>query len=119
MKYAHKTNRYKGQCKGQGMARDPNRWMTGPDPLTHDKHYAFLKHRAQANHRGEDYHLTFEDWLSIWSDDDFLKRGRGKEDLCLYKIEIDGPWDLSNVQVGTRMEYLSRGKEYRDARSKL
>jgi hypothetical protein len=116
-KYAPQSKRIKGQCKGWGNAVNPNRWNTGPNPVTHDKYYAWLKHRAQCKFRNEDYNLSWEDWQTLWCDDKFLQRGRTRDSLCLYKLEIDGVWDISNVQVGTRMEYLARGKEYRNARS--
>lgn len=96
-----------------GKTPDPNRWITGPDIVTRDKYYAWLKHRAQAKYRKEDYDLTWEDWQTLWSNEDYLKRGRKINDLCLQKIDPDGGWTITNVEVNTRYEYLKRAAEYR------
>lgn len=92
---------------------DPEKWITGPDPLRRDKRYAWLKHRAQCKHRKEDYNLTWEEWESLWTDELFLKRGRANQDLCLMKVELDGDWSYGNVKIVTRGEQLKRNREYR------
>ena len=91
---------------GPGRRSDPDTWITGPDPLTRDKYYAWLKHRAQAKHRKEDYSLTWDDWQGLWSDDDFNLRGRRGESLCLTRSDFEGEWCLENVQVVTRLEHF-------------
>lgn len=97
----------------KGRPTDPNKWICGPDPLTREKYYAFLKHRSQARFRGEDYALTWEDWQGLWSDDDFQCRGRRADDLCLSRIDHLGEWSLANVEVIPRLEHLKKERPRR------
>jgi hypothetical protein len=113
-KYKYVPGSKRVSNKVQGRPVNPDKWITGPCELTHDKYYAWLKHKAQAKFRGEDYQLSWDDWQSIWSDDDFLLRGRSKESLCLQKIDLEDTWNKNNVIVAPRYEYLKRAKEYRD-----
>ena len=89
---------------------DPNKWVSGPDPFTREKYYAWHKHRAQARYRNEAYDLTFEDWQTLWSDEDFLKRGRGNHCLSLCRLHSKDSWNINNVEIITRMEHKKRGK---------
>lgn len=105
-KYAPKESHSK-----QGRPRKifPQNWITGPDFLTHEMYYAWQKHRSQARYRKEDYDLSWEDWLEIWKNPiDFENRGRKPEDLTLTRIDDDGAWELSNVQIMTRLEQLRK-----------
>lgn len=87
----------------------PNTWLSGPDPLTHEKFYAWHKHRAQANYRQEKYQLTLEQWLEIWRDDEkFLNRGKKTDNWVLTRIDTDGAWSVDNVEIVTRYEQLLR-----------
>jgi hypothetical protein len=106
---------YKGTC-GQGergRSVDPDSWCTGPDRLTHDKYYSWLKHRSQAKYRKEDYSLTWEQWSGIWQDDLWHNRGRGIDNLCLQQIDRELGWHIDNVEVISRREHLKskQGKE--------
>lgn len=112
-KYLYKADKL-GPTPGRaGRYVDPSKRMFGDDMMRREKYYAWLKHRAQRNFRKEEYNLTWEDWETLWPDDLFLKRGRGRDDLCLYKLDLQGSWELGNVEVGTRMEYLVRAREYK------
>lgn len=106
-KYVHKKK------PNSSRRRRPEEWISGPDPLKHEKYYAWLKHRAQARYRGEDYEIQWEDWEQLWSDDDFLRRGRHKNDLCLSRKDIKQAWSLHNCQVTTRDQHLKRNQEFR------
>ena len=55
--------KYIPQPKGK---TNPNKWISGPDPIDHDKYYAWQKHRAQARFRKEEYALSWEDWQLLW-----------------------------------------------------
>lgn len=91
----------------------PTAYKVGTCPLRRDKRYAWLRHKAQCKFRNEEYNISWEDWENIWSDEDFLKRGRGIDDLCLMKVEIDGDWSVANTQVIRRLDQLQRNTEYR------
>jgi len=114
MKYKYANSSYKPlaenekKCSGRPKGRNPSQWMTGPDPLTHDKHYAYLKHRSQAIYRGDDYNLTWEDWQELWPDELFLQRGRSSDSLCLMLVDRDCAWDMDNVEMVTRAELTRR-----------
>lgn len=84
----------------------PHQWLSGPDEFTHEKFYAWHKHRAQANFRDEEYYLTFEDWQQLWPDDKFQNRGRDKDSFVLTRIDRDGPWSIANCHVMLRHEVL-------------
>lgn len=103
-----------GQTGDRGRNSDPDKWITGPDPITREKYYAWLKHRAQAHFRNEPYMLSWQDWQTLWSDSSFQQRGRRKTDLCLARIDHLGAWSMDNVIVCTRIEYLRRAAEYRN-----
>lgn len=110
-------NKYIPPIKGtgapgdRGRPVDPSKWKSGPDAFTREKYYAFLKHRAQARFRKEQYALTWEDWQSIWPDELFEQRGRGKHNLCLQMIEPFLGWSTFNVEVVTRIEHLQRKRQ--------
>ena len=91
----------------------PELWISGPDPVTHDIYYAWLKHKAQARFRNEEHDLTWEEWQAIWTPDNWAQRGRRATDLCLSRIDHLGPWTASNVQLVERKEHLKRQREFR------
>lgn len=114
MKYkycVHKNNPPKQTHLGRPV--NPDTWISGPDPLAHDKYYAWLKHRSQARYRGEQYELSWDDWNSLWSNEDFAKRGRKNTDLCLARINQTESWNYANCHVVTRKDHLKRNGEFR------
>lgn len=109
MNYIPKYVKKPGDGK-RGPKINPNRWVSGPNPITRDKYYAWLKHRAQAKFRKEDYSLNWEDWDSLWSNDDFLMRGRSRESLCISRKDNTLPWALGNVEIIPRIQHLRKEK---------
>jgi hypothetical protein len=109
-KYIQTSNRLPGTKKlGKGNTiRIPY-----TDPFERERYYAFTKHRAQANFRGEPYELTHEDWCELWPYDKFVCRGRGGQDLCLSRQCHAQSWNINNVKVCTRREHLKRNGEFR------
>lgn len=103
-KYYVPPLRNRTQIKGQR----PWSWCTGPDAIKHEKYYAWLKHRSQAQYRGEAHDLTFEEWESIWTDELFLQRGRHTDAKCLVMIDNTIGWCLSNVEIISRGLAISR-----------
>ena len=114
MKYKYAVDigkcRPKGS-KGGGRTSDPENWITGPDPDRRDKYYAYLKHKSQASYRGEFYLLTWDDWEYLWQEPNWSKRGRKITDLCLTRLDFEGPWSVDNVIVCTRREHFDMKKE--------
>lgn len=88
-------------------------WGNDDSMLQADKRYAWMKHKAQAKYRGEEHSLTLDEWLTLWTDERFLQRGKHKDALCLSKKQIADGWHLNNVEIVPRSEHLKRAKEYR------
>lgn len=113
MKY-YKLRPRKTTQTNLGRTSNPNEWLSGPCPETHDKYYAWLKHRAQARYRREEYDLTWEDWCELWTPELWPQRGKHRHSVCLQRIEIDGAWSLDNCEIVTRLEQLRRQREYKN-----
>jgi hypothetical protein len=99
----------------RGRPVDANSWSTGPDPITHDKYYAWLKHRSQARYRGEDYELTWEDWQTLWTNELWSQRGKSNESVCLARKDFTEGWDPANVEIIPRIDQIRRQKEYKQS----
>ena len=80
------------------------------DPYMHSMHLPFLRSKAQANFREEDWQLTFEEFFDIWKDQ-WHNRGRDTENVCLTRIDPTGAWSLDNVEIITRLEFIRRQRE--------
>lgn len=96
-----------------GRIVDPSKWKTGPNILDRERYYAWLKHKAQCNFRGELHELTWEDWQELWPEELFLKRGRSQNSLVLSRINVHDSWRIDNVSVTTKGEHLKRNGEFR------
>lgn len=113
-RYAVHSN---GKQKGSGTPGrnvDPDTWCTGPDPVRHDKYYAYLKHQSQANYRKEEYSLTWEDWESLWTDELWFQRGRGSDCVSICRLDYSHGWHLWNVEILSRLEHLKRQNEQKE-----
>lgn len=84
--------------------------------IDQDIKYAWMKHRSQAAYRGEDHTITLEEWRELWPNDVWFQRGRGADNMCLSKLDIELGWSTDNVEICTRRKHLKRAKEYRDAK---
>lgn len=78
-----------------------------------DRHYAWLKHRAQAQFRGEEYNLTELAWNEIWTEQAWHRRGRGSNCLTLYRLDAHQPWHKNNIRLITVSE---KGRYYQEDR---
>ncbi len=86
-------------------------WISGPEPLHHKMYVAFGYNRVSARLRGEVWRLTWEQWRDIWLPV-WDQRGRSAECLCLCRKDIEGEWEISNVELLTRKEHGRRIREY-------
>lgn len=97
------------RSKGKPRGPEPQRWCTGPDPQRHDQYIAFLKSRAQAHFRGEQWELTFEQFEFLWNQDGaWLQRGRASDDLLMTRREFTEPWSQENCYIELRRTHLQR-----------
>jgi len=113
MKYYKLPKRNNKPPTNKGRLPDCADWISGPCPVMHDKYYAWLKHRAQARYRHEDYELSWADWCELWTPELWPQRGKQSYSMCLQRKDIWGPWSLDNCEVVTRLEQLRRRSEYR------
>jgi hypothetical protein len=89
--------------RGSPTGPRPHTWITGVDPLRHDQYSAFLKARAQANFRQEQWQLTFEDYEAMWSGQWHL-RSRDSLGLSMSRLDPAQPWRVGNCFIATRTE---------------
>lgn len=85
----------------------PYAWKTGPDPELHRKYRAFIQQKNQAQFRGETWSLTFEQWCQAWGTE-YHRRGRGSQDLCLTRWDLDGDWTVENTILLERGLHMRR-----------
>ncbi len=97
--------------RGRTRMRTPHTWLSGPDPIDHDKYYAWQKHRAQARFRKEEYNMTWEDWQGLWPHELFVQRGRDPDCLCMIRTDNTEPWVIGNVEIVTRRQHLQTQRE--------
>jgi len=90
----------------------PDRWITGPDPLTHAQYRAFIQQRNQARWRDELWTLTFEEFQQVWGAL-WHQRGRGPDQYMLSRQDWSRPWMMKNVQVLTRQQHGQRQADLR------
>ena len=104
-KYAYNAPpQYPGK---RGPKGGPNTWRY-PELWKHDCHFAYLRHRAQARFRGEAYALTEQEWMGLWNEGLWNRRGRSSNSICLARINDELPWCLPNVHFITRYESLRK-----------
>lgn len=82
----------------------PHVWMSGPDPVRHEQHIAWHRARSQAHYRGEQWLLTYEQWVQVWAQH-WHQRGRGKHNLMLARKNYKKPWSIRNVHLLTRSQF--------------
>ena len=77
------------------------------DPLTHARNLAFVRSRAQAKFRGEDWDLTFDEFCHFWSTRQlWAKRGRRIDALILTRRDNEKAWNRNNCCIITRYNQL-------------
>lgn len=81
------------------------------DEMEHAKHWAFLRQRAQAKFRKEEWTLTIEEYFLLWTNDLWVQRGRQPEKLCMIRDDVEKPWSMDNCLIVSRYQQLCRGKK--------
>jgi hypothetical protein len=94
---------------GSGKHPNPENWE-GDAPIRRDRHYAYLKHRAQAKFRNEVHTLTLEQWEEIWPLDKWVQRGRTVDSLCVVQLIPGKGWTADNAVVVPRTQHLKRDR---------
>jgi hypothetical protein len=101
--------KYKPGEKGRPIC--PDKWIVGPDPVRREKYYAWLKHRAQASFRKEDYAITWPEWELIWPDTVWEQRGRHSDSVCLVMVDPEAGWHVTNCEVISRQTHLKKKRQ--------
>lgn len=66
--------------------------------------------KSNAKTRGVSFLLTFEQWLSIWTESGKLdQRGRGADKFCMCRNGDVGSYEVDNVFIGTGRENVRAG----------
>ena len=86
-------------------------WISGPDPLHHKMYIAFGYQRVTARLRGESWLLTWEQWRDIWLPY-WDQRGTAALDLCLARKDIEGAWEITNIELLTRRQHSQRTRKH-------
>jgi hypothetical protein len=102
--------------KGGGRVRGRDYSFTNRYPgVTAEHRLSYCRMRAQAKYRDEGWDLTWEQYQEIWADKWHLK-GRGREDLCLSRIDWAGAWTIDNVNLIFRIDHLQRQSKQRPSK---
>lgn len=85
----------------------PDKWLSGSDVYKHSMYMPWLRAKAQANFRNEGWHLSFEEFYTLW-EKDWNNRGRQPENMCMTRMDYQGEWTVANTAIITRKEHLVR-----------
>jgi len=98
--------------KREKYGERPHTWLTGPDEYKHNMYVPWMKMKAQANFRGEEWDLDFEDYYNAWHGK-WDQRGRSSEQLCMTRKAYDEAWSKDNIEIITRKEHCSKQKQWK------
>jgi hypothetical protein len=81
-------------------------------PLSRQR-LSWHRQRCQARYRNEPWHIDFDAWWQLWQPY-WDQRGMKTTEYCMIRQDDTQPWQLSNVLIVQRWEYLStRGNYYK------
>lgn len=73
------------------------------DPYQYPFYRAYGQCKNQAQWRGEEWNLTFEEWFNAWGDK-IEQRGRGAHQYAMIRVNQSLPWSKDNVTILNRKE---------------
>lgn len=85
----------------------PHIWISGPDEFKHSMYTPWLRSKAQAKFRKEEWNLTFDQFYDIWKNH-WTRRGRSPSDLSMMRIDPKHPWASNNIIILPRNEQIIR-----------
>lgn len=95
----------------------PHRWLVGPDTFKHSMYMPWQRAKAQANYRGEEWIMTFEEYYEMWKDQ-WHMRGRTPDSVCMTRIDDDGEWSRDNTEIISRRDHFKKTKQSKIANAK-
>ena len=82
------------------------------DEFRYERNMPYLRQKAQAVFRGETWILAFEDWCNLWTPERWVNRGKGTDQLCMTRIDLDGPWSVENSIIMVRYDSIIKTKQW-------
>lgn len=86
---------------------NPGIWITGPDKAVHKHYYRFLRAKAQARFWGQEWTITWEDYLDLYKTM-HGRWSRSNKHKNLVRIDTTEGWHIWNVQLMTRIQAMRR-----------
>ena len=105
LKYLNGTTRTEKRGMKPGTTFDHNQ---SDDFLAALMRLAFVRSRAQAKFRKEDWELTWEEYQNIWKDSWHLRQDTPP--IVLTRIETDRSWCVNNVELTTQNRHIRKTK---------
>ena len=94
----------------------PHTWKVQGE-LNHTQYIAWLRMKAQAQFRKEEWTLSFGEYQTAWRDH-WHSRGRAATDLCMTRHDAEGAWSADNIKLVTRSEHLRRLRIHKGSKRK-
>ena len=67
--------------------------------------------KNQAHHRGQEWHLTKAEFISVWRENDlWIDHGQSMDAHVFSRIDMDKDWTADNVHIVTRKQMLKNRK---------
>lgn len=109
----------KGKPKPGARGPRPHLWKSGKfDEYKHNMYVPWMKSKAQANFRNEEWNLSFNDFFNIWNGK-WHERGRKGHNLCLARVDSNKPWQSDNIALMTIKEHRAKQGEETIIRRRL
>jgi len=89
----------------------PEAWKHGPDPVRQAQQRAYSVMRCQARYRGEPFHLTFRQYVRLWTPH-WSRRGRGPFAVNLTRVNPRGPWAVGNCRMIARSQVQAHAHQF-------
>lgn len=80
----------------------------GLTPVQYEKRLAFQRMRCQALFRKEPFHLTLEDFYTLWTDELWANRGMSKTNLVMTRKDWSGEWTVANTIIVERQHVFEK-----------
>lgn len=88
----------------------PHLWRSGPDPDHHRWWRRWLLAQCQARYWGQEWSLTWPQYLRHAQTIPLSRQGRGGQALCITRRDIEQGWHDHNIEVITRTQMARRSK---------
>jgi hypothetical protein len=84
----------------------PSAWTYPHDEEKTRRHRGWSRAKAQAEFRGEVWQIKAHEWMAIWTEELYARRGRAPDELCLIRRDIEKPWHKDNIIMIVRRAHM-------------